>query len=507
MLTKWGAALGLASAGRITGGGGGNTGVPLGPFNDWSELPASAQDEAFAVVLDLGPTSSYGLATYNASGGQWKLQFGYFLTLADLNAFTDPKALTAVAAVGPSLDEPDSVRYQWDDPNVQWLRTPDPVHYLYPQATDWADLPAEDTVQNMDEAKVADLGYMHSSGIAERHGNAWELLQGKFQNVADMDDFDVTVADVRPNAIALVKSGGGHDEEAIAYSYQGGAFVRFGVTTTAGYAWTLTETQLLTGADPSGIGLVQDGDWGTYTPANGAPVVVRFKASCSAPGGTRPVWMIPEAYAGNPVVVAYLTGSETGVLATTLAAQGWTVTTTGSGAGQGVVSLNDGYVRCQTASSAGGGNAQVISPTWLGSQRFCVQGLLRGSVGGSDPYVGLVQVNNNDIQYTFMRGNLSGAFRHFILSGASWATVDSLNSLPSPTLNLDGTTPWFIQAIGRTLAENAETRINGELYGSMRRNLDTAGTGSAMNLALFASGGASGTTSTLDSKTLTILTY
>jgi hypothetical protein len=217
--------------------------------------------------------------------------------------------------------------------------------------------------------------------------------------------------------------------------------------------------------------------------------------------------MIPEAYAGNPVVVAYLTGSETGVLATTLAAQGWTVTTTGSGAGQGVVSLNDGYVRCQTASSAGGGTAQVISPTWLGSQRFCVQGLLRGSVAGSDPYVGLFQTVNNDTQYTFARAALSGAFRHFTIAGANWTTVDSLNSLPSPTLNLDGTTPWFFQAIGRTLAENAETRINGELYGSMRRNLDSATTASAMNLTLYSNGGGSGTASTLDSKTLTILTY
>jgi len=205
-------------------------------------------------------------------------------------------------------------------------------------------------------------------------------------------------------------------------------------------------------------------------------------------------------------VVAYLTGSEGGVLATTLAAQGWTVTTTGSGAGQGVVSLNDGYVRCQTASSAGGGSAQVISPTWLGSQRFCVQGLLRGTAAGTDPYLGLLQVNNNDTQYTFMRGNLSGAFRHFTLLG-SWTTVDSLNSLPSPTLNLDPSTPWFFQTIGRTLAENTETRINGELYGSMRRNLDNATTASAMNLALYSNGGAGGTTSTIDSKTLTVLTY
>jgi hypothetical protein len=278
---------------------------------------------------------------------------------------------------------------------------------------------------------------------------------------------------------------------------------------------------LLTGADPSGIGALRDGDWGTYTPANGAPVVVRFKAACpvafGAGSGTRPVWMIPEAYAGTPTVVAYLTGSETGVLATTLAAQGWTVTTTGSGAGQGVVSLVSGYVRCQTASSAGGGTAQVISPTWLGSQRFCVQGLLRGSAAGSDPYVGLLQLNNNDIQYTFMRGNLSGVFRHFTLSAApAWTTVDSLNSLPNagatPGYNLNATTPWFFQAIGRaltsaTVSETVETRIDGELYGSMRRNLDAAVSTSAMNLALYANGGPSSTASTLDSKTLTILTY
>jgi hypothetical protein len=313
------------TGGVVSGGGGGNTGIPLGPFNDWSELPASAQDRAIAVVLDLGPTSSYGLAAYDAGAGQWQLSFGYFLTLADLNAFAYLKAADALASVGP-LDDPTSVRYQWDDPNAGWLRTPDPVHYLYPQATDWADLPAEDTVQNMDEAKVGDLGYMHSSGIAERHGNAWELLQGKFQNVADMNDFDDTVADVRPNAIALVKSGGGHDEEAIAYSYQGSAWVRFGATTTQGYAWTLTETQLLTGADPSGIGAVQDGDYGTYTPAGGAPVVVRYKAACTvavaAGGGTRAAWISPDAYAAaTPTIQGYLLGSED---PTARGLQGWT---------------------------------------------------------------------------------------------------------------------------------------------------------------------------------------
>jgi hypothetical protein len=208
------------TGGVVSGGGGGNTGIPLGPFNDWSELPASAQDGAFADVLDLGPTSSTGVALYNAGAGQWQLQFGYFETLADLNAFTDPKALTAVAAVGPLLNDPESVRYQWDDPNVQWLRTPD----------------------------------------------------------------------------------------------------------TVPYAWTLTETQLLTGADPSGIGALQDGDYGTYTPAGGAPVVVRYKAACTvavaAGGGTRAAWISPDAYAAaTPTIQGYLLGSED---PTARGLQGWT---------------------------------------------------------------------------------------------------------------------------------------------------------------------------------------
>jgi hypothetical protein len=115
-----------------SGGGGGNTGVPLGPFNDWSELPASAQGGALAFVASLGPLNSYGTARYEAAGPvEWQLFFGYFETLADLLAFAEPINPLAVATVGVSLDAPDSVRYQWDDPNVQWLRTPDPVPFAW----------------------------------------------------------------------------------------------------------------------------------------------------------------------------------------------------------------------------------------------------------------------------------------------------------------------------------------------------------------------------------------
>ena len=273
MLTKWGAALGLASAGRIASGGGGNTGVPLGPFADWAALPASAQDQAFAVVLDLGLPSSYGLATYAAGDGQWKLLFGYFETLADLNAFTDPKALTAMAAVGPSLDAPDSVRYQWD--GSQWLRTPDGT----------------------------------------------------------------------------------------------------------GYGWTLTETQLLTGGDPSGIGAVQEGDFGTYTPTGGQPILVRYKAATTvaagAGGGTQAQWLPPEVYAGTPEIQAYLVGDEAVATDTTLNAQGWdTVART-----SGTITSQTTRVRLATTGTSARASIQTLSSGVTSTTRVYVRFLYRAAIG------------------------------------------------------------------------------------------------------------------------------
>ena len=113
------------------GGGGGNTGVPLGPFNDWSELPASAADGSIAFVSDLGPSLSSGIARYDTGDAEWKLFFGYFETLADLLTFTDPINSLAVATVGTLLDDPESVRYQWDDSVPEWVRTPDTVPYAW----------------------------------------------------------------------------------------------------------------------------------------------------------------------------------------------------------------------------------------------------------------------------------------------------------------------------------------------------------------------------------------
>jgi hypothetical protein len=212
--------------------------------------------------------------------------------------------------------------------------------------------------------------------------------------------------------------------------------------------------------------------------------------------------MIPEAYAGNPVVVSWLTGTEGGTLASTLAAQGWTTATAGTGS---TIALNSGYVRCTAPVHASSTSAQVNSASWLGSQRFYLQGLIRGSSTGS-ALVGLHQTGSNDIQYTLARDPATGNWRHLTVPSGSWAAIDSVNSLPGGGQIISSTTPWLIQSIGRSLTENAETRIDGELYGSMRRNLDSATNASTIVLSLFTAGGSS-TSAIFEAKNLTILTY
>jgi hypothetical protein len=331
-----------------------------------------------------------------------------------LNAFVEPKALTAVAAVGPSLDAPDSVRYQWDDPNVQWLRTPDPVEYIY-AASQWSALPTQDTIQPSDEVTVNDLGYSHSSGRGQRHGNEWRLIEGKFASVADMTAFD-TANVVENKAIALVKSGGGHDEQAIAYSYATNQWVRFGATTTAGYAWTLTQAQLVSGGDPSGIGAVQEGDYGVFTPA-GVPIVVRYKAATpvasGVSGGAQAQWLPPEVYAGTPTIQAYLVGTEVVSNDVALNAQGWpTVTrtvgtltsqttrvrlaTTGAAANVSFATLTSGvttttkvYARALTRMQVGSGTGTATA--------FCSPGSTNNGTTGITP----AYISHNAAKGTF----------------------------------------------------------------------------------------------------------
>jgi hypothetical protein len=327
MLTKWGAALGLASAGRITSGGGGNTGVPLGPFADWSALPASAASGSLAFVSDLGPASSYGIARYDTGDAEWKLFFGYFLTLADLLTFTDPINSLAVATVGASLDDPESVRYQWDDSLLvpAWVRTPDGTEYIY-AATDWTDLPAQDTIQADDEAVVASLGLGNAYGRAVYDGTDGLLSRAWFDTVADMTAFPELKS---VGALAAVEASASDDENAVRYQWNGSAWARTAAL-TAGYAWDITD---LTNTDPSGIGATQIGDFARYTnPTTGAIEVYRLRSVPAVGSINLTVWVPASIYGEAGLTIrGYLIGTET-MPASGSSIQGYTVTTSGASA-------------------------------------------------------------------------------------------------------------------------------------------------------------------------------
>ena len=130
MLTKWGAALGLASAGRVVAGGG-----PLGdatvwdPVADWSALgtiPGPLRTGDRVRVDDLVP--GVGFAEYD--GADWRLAQAVFPTVADLTAFGGGGELIgggAFAIVGAG-DETDPAYYYTGS---AWARMADTVPFAW----------------------------------------------------------------------------------------------------------------------------------------------------------------------------------------------------------------------------------------------------------------------------------------------------------------------------------------------------------------------------------------
>jgi hypothetical protein len=132
MLTKWGAALGLASAGRVVAGGGGG---PLGEATVWDivdywtdlgTIPGPLRLNDIVAVNDLVP--GYGVAQYD--GTDWRLQQAVFPTVADLLAFGGGGELIgggALAIVGAG-DETDPAYYYTGS---AWARMADTVPFAW----------------------------------------------------------------------------------------------------------------------------------------------------------------------------------------------------------------------------------------------------------------------------------------------------------------------------------------------------------------------------------------
>lgn len=396
MLTKWGAALGLASAGRVVAGGGG----PLGeatvwdPVLDWSALgtiPGPLRSGDRVEVGDLVPGA--GVAQYD--GTDWRLAQAVFPTEADLTAFAELIESGAIAIVGAG-DETDPAYYYTGS---AWARMPDGVHYIWQDRINWADLATIADPQIDDEALVGTLGTTASSAKAQKHSAQWRLIEGNWATVADMTAWPQVGQAVHNLAFARVKAAGGSASDAVPYVYQGGAWVRY-AGLTAGFAWTLSSL-----TDFSAVGL-QDGDYGVYTaPAGGLPVVLRYNAAVpresGAGSGFVPAWLPPEVYAGTPRLQAYLVGTESVTTDTTLNAQGWgTVTrtvgtitsqttrvrlaTTGASADVKISTLNSGVdtttkMYCRALTRMAVGNASGTSTT------FCCLGASNNGASGIIP--------------------------------------------------------------------------------------------------------------------------
>jgi hypothetical protein len=392
MLTKWGNALGLVSAGRITNGGGGNTGEPLGPFLNWAALPASGENGALASVTSLGTGNAYGIAVYDGSASEWALYMGWFDTVADMIAFAQPIIIGALASVEESADNNENgVRYQYEG---SWTRT---------------------------------------------------------------------------------------------------------AALTAGFAWTLSSL-----FDFSAIGL-RDGDFGIFTPSGGSPILLRYKAACdiapAAGDGTTPMWLPPAVYAGTPEIKSYLIGNEATDGAIT--AKNWTI----ARVAPGTLGTVAGYM--QIFGPSGGGSATLQTAAITGATKFYLVGDFRGSATGN-AFVGIFGNVGVSVpaQYVLARGVSSGFIRQLSFTNPSYVIADTLSQIQGSGLNWPASVPYLVQALsGAVISDLIESRIDGKLYSSYRRNFNGAVDASSYALQLFANGGGGGVTSTLEVRNVYLVTY
>ena len=425
--------------------------MPLGPFLNWAALPASAAGGSIAFVSDLGPSLSSGIARYDTGDAEWKLFFGYFETLADLLTFTDPINSLAVATVGTLLDDPESVRYQWDDNVPEWVRTPDGTEYIY-AATDWADLPAQDTIQADDEAVVASLGLGNAYGRAVYDGTDWLLSRAWFDSVADMTAFPELKS---VGALASVEQSASDDENAVRYQWNGSAWARTAAL-TAGYAWTLSSIR-----DFSAIGL-QDGDFGVFTPSGGQPILLRYKAACTtAYGSPMQAWMTPIAYAGTPVMQAWTDGTESNA---TLATQGWTLT---NDAGCSVTATG-GFQRLASPSTATAARMQCMAATVLAGTRVETIFEARAATSNTSTLaLPFMLADGTNGTYFGQAGTLGVGFKNVDFGGPLQAPTRNNATPQMPALN--ATASFFVvQDEGSTVFDSAT--LGGLPFANYRRN-------------------------------------
>jgi hypothetical protein len=323
----------------------------------------------------------------------------------------------------------------------------------------WAALPASG--ENGALASVASLGLGNAYGIAVYDGGAseWALYMAWFDTFADMTAFSEPIS---TGALASVEETADNNENGVRYQYEG-SWTRTAAL-TAGFVWALTQTQALTGADPTGIGLVRDGDYGVVTTATG-PVDVRYKAACTravaAGGGTIPRWVTPYVWARSPVVQAYTEDAGT--------IPGWTVVVdTGC-----TVAQNGVYQRLTSPATNTSARLRCMVGTVTASTRFEVMCQSRTS--------GTASGNITAVAY-LLDGSFGTAVKQSAASGIGFSDTGTSGPFMTPArggtfANLPAlaSDPAFllIRDEGRTEFDTIER--NGQIIGTYRRDLQVNG--------------------------------
>jgi hypothetical protein len=347
---------------------------------------------------------------------------------------------------------------------------------------DWAALGTiPGPLRTGDRVRVDDL--VPGVGFAQYDGTDWRLLQAVFPTEADLTAFAELI---ESGAFAIVGAG---DETDPAYYYTGSAWARMpdGVP----FAWTLSSL-----TDFSAVGL-QDGDYGVFTPSGGGRIVLRYKAACDkVGGGTVPLWVPPEAYAGTALLIdCFAVGSENN---TALAAQGLAVTQTNTG----TVSSVSGYIRLN-APAVGASNsiAQLTAPAITGATKWWLTCEIRG--GGAGNWAGgLFQSSAQTItQWSWAHSQAVNAYVQPLYWTTTWAAATTAFNLQAGgrTFPSVASTPWLVQALAAgAISDQIPTTIDGRLYSQYRRNADGAGDATSFTLTPLAVGGTAGTSAQID---------
>jgi hypothetical protein len=367
----------------------------------------------------------------------------------------------------------------------------------------WAALPASGEDGAL--ASVTSLGAGNAYGIAVYDGGAseWALYMAWFDTFADMTAFAEPIS---TGALASVEASASNDENGVRYQYDGAAWARTAAL-TAGFAWALTQSQALTGADPTGIGLVRDGDLGVVALAAG-PVTRRFKAACTvaagAGGGTRPAWIPPAAYASTPTIRTYFVGTESNAA---LVAQGVpTITQTAPG----TVGATGGYIRLDAPAGAGTSVAQLTLPALTGADKFEISCEVRGAITANG-IIGFFQLASEAATQCSigLLAILAATVQPLQSNGSAWnrAIADTL-TLRGGGSAFPASTPWlWMCQSGEAITDNVSTCVDGALYCSLRRNFDAAGTGTTMTQIPLAVGGTAGASGRFELRNFTYLSW